>query len=238
MSRRWLVLALSTLYLQQASAHQVDAVALDFEPTEELWKFTGIMDLTFMMPETRNDPDAEVIRRWTVMNEATPAEQERMRMEMEMVLRRCLVLREEGHLLQLDFEFPDFHDTPLVLVEDPEDWALFRVRIQARRSQNVPLVNVEWLDETGASLLVQREGLGEWLVYEIRAGESLDLSFEPEPLEDEPVFAQDPPATELLGDLDSEEDGSTLWFVGMFAAIAGGLVFYYTGRRIVSRRGQ
>lgn len=225
---RIILLALFTSFLVvSARAHQVDAVALDFEPKPNKWEFFGIVDLTFMMPETRNDPDAEVIRRWDVMR-ASAQEHERMRSEVEKVWRRCFSLSENGQSLSWQIEFEDFKTTPLALVEDPEDWALFQIRISAKRAPESEAVTINWNDETGAALLLQREAADEWLVYEVQAEDSLRVPYVAEPLEDEPVFFTDERETSaIIGDLESgleEKERLSNWLVIGAVAILGASV--------------
>ncbi len=169
------LITLLVLLLQIAShAHLVEEMRLEFEATEEKWILGGVVDISFMLPETRGINEAEVIRRWDVMN-STPEEQERMRAETEKTLRRCIHFTFADEKLDYTIRFVEFESQPLVLIEDPEDWSFFTVQFLIEPLKKNGQLLVHWEDETDASLIISQMIEKEWTVWEIQTGSSQEL---------------------------------------------------------------
>lgn len=171
---RLIILFLLLLH-ELTSAHLVEAVHMEFEATEEAWVLGGVVDVSFMLPETRGVDSAEVIRRWDVMNENTPAEQEQMRVETEKTLRRCISFTFAGKPIDYRLRFVEFENEPLVLIEDPEDWAFFTVQLIVAPQSGPGDLVVHWQDETDASLIVSQMIEGKWTVWDVITGQTQTL---------------------------------------------------------------
>lgn len=72
-----------------ASGHVVDSVELELRHDPGQWELTGLLDITFMLPETRGDPNELPLDRLDVMAEP-PEVLEEMRRQTEATLRRIL----------------------------------------------------------------------------------------------------------------------------------------------------
>ncbi len=138
-------------------AHQVDSVEMEFEVVEDEWRLTGLMDIAFMAPETRGDPDSPPFYREVVM--AAPAEKlARMRRETEITLRRILTLSFNGGEVPWRIEFLDFESDPVVLPEEEGGWAFFRTRIVADAEPGPGELRVIWKDDEESELIIVTEG--------------------------------------------------------------------------------
>lgn len=152
-------------------AHLVEEMRMEFEETEKSWILGGGVDVSFMLPETRGVDEASVIRRWDVMN-STPEEQERMRVETEKTLRRCISFTFAGEPLEYTIRFVEFETQPLVLMEDPEDWSFFTVQFLVEPQETSGELLVHWEDETDATLIVSQMIEKEWTIWEVQTGTS------------------------------------------------------------------
>ena len=58
-----ITLVLILLSTGLARAHKIDSMEFDFRESPESWILEGELDLTYMLPEFRGDPDAEALSR-------------------------------------------------------------------------------------------------------------------------------------------------------------------------------
>ena len=168
----FLLLALAlTLPLR---AHSVDSVRLEFQFAEGHHILGGVVDLTYMLPETRGVDEARIVSRWEVMT-AEFSEQKRMRDETRKTLRRCLSFSNRMGQIEADLRFPEFESEPLVLPESSTDWAYLTAEFFFDPLEVAEGLTVHWEDETGAKLLIGQIIDGEYDLLEIQPGSSYPL---------------------------------------------------------------
>ncbi len=127
---RSLLTLFALLGLFTASAHQVDSVELEFLRPEGKWRLEGLLDIAYMLPESRGVQGAPPLFRKEVMN-APEQEHARIVQTAENTMRELLSLRYNGKVLDWDIRFPDFEARPLVLPPEAGEWALMRAVIDA-----------------------------------------------------------------------------------------------------------
>lgn len=152
----------SILGIPAASAHQIDSVELEFLQTDGKWKLEGLLDIAYMLPESRGVEGAPPLFRKDVM--AAPAkEHERIRREAEATMRRLLRLDYNGKRLAWEIRFPDFEGEPLVLPPEEGGWALMRAEITTPALQGPGGLTASWNDDQQSELIIiieQGEDLG------------------------------------------------------------------------------
>lgn len=100
------------------SAHQVDSVELKFVQTEDKWILKGLLDIAYMMPESRGIADAPPLFRKDVMAEPK-AKHDHYLAQSEVTMRKLLTLKFNGKVLKWKIDFPEFEKQPLVLPTKP-----------------------------------------------------------------------------------------------------------------------
>jgi len=136
-----------------SAAHQVDSVELEFLRPEGQWKLEGLLDIAYMLPESRGVEGAPPLLRDDVMK-APPAEHARVRKEAERTLRKLLTLKYNGAVLKWDIRFPDFEEEPLDLPPEAGDWALMKGEITMPSQPGPGKLEVFWNDDQQSELIV------------------------------------------------------------------------------------
>lgn len=140
-------------FFPQASAHQVDSVEFKFIQTEDAWILKGLLDIAYMMPESRGVADAPPLFRKDVMA-ASKATHERYTATAERTMRELLVLKYNGKTLKWKISFPDFEKHPLVLPEETGGWALMNAIIEADVQSGPGQLEVFWNDKLNSELIL------------------------------------------------------------------------------------
>lgn len=148
---RFALLALA--FFSQASAHQVDSVEFKFRPTEDKWIFRGLLDIAYMMPESRGVADAPPLFRKDVMA-ASKATHDRYTATAEQTMRKLLVLKYNGKPLKWKISFPDFEKQPLVLPPETGGWALMNTVIEVDAQPGPGKLEVFWNDNLNSELIL------------------------------------------------------------------------------------
>ncbi|MBC7980901.1 MAG: HupE/UreJ family protein [Armatimonadetes bacterium] len=162
--------------LASAAAHQVDSVELEFLRTREKWKLTGLLDIAYMLPESRGVDDAPPLFRKDVMK-APPAELARIRKEAEATMRKLLKLEFNGREIAWKIVFPDFEKDTLVLPEETGGWALMNCDITADVKPGPGELAVSWKDDEESELIViiEEPGAGDIGLLSVSSGTSAVL---------------------------------------------------------------
>jgi hydrogenase/urease accessory protein HupE len=149
----WMVGVLCLGFSGNLRAHQVDSVEMEFRVVDDEWWLVGLMDIAFMVPERRGDPEAPPYYRGEVM-EAPSETLEMMRRETENTLRRILTLRYKGEEVPWRIAFPDFDREPFELPEDPGDWALLTTHLRMDARPGPGELQAVWNDDQGSELII------------------------------------------------------------------------------------
>ncbi len=145
-----------------ARAHQVDSVELEFLRTDGKWKLEGLLDIAYMLPESRGVEGAPPLFRDAVMA-APVAEHERIAKEAENTMRKLLSLKYNGEELKWDIRFPNFETEPLVLPPETGNWALMKAEITVDERPGPGTLEAFWHDDQESELIViieEGENLG------------------------------------------------------------------------------
>jgi hydrogenase/urease accessory protein HupE len=137
----------------QAFAHQVDSVEFKFKQSEEKWILKGLLDIAYMLPESRGVADAPPLFRKDVMA-ASKATQDRYTATTERTMRQLLVLKFNGKPLNWKITFPDFEKQPLVLPEETGGWALMNAVIEVDVQPGPGKLEVFWQDNLNSELIL------------------------------------------------------------------------------------
>ncbi len=163
-----------------ASAHQVDTVELELLQTDGKWKLVGLLDIAYMMPETRGVEGAPPLFRNDVMA-AKPETHARYTRVAEETMRKLLKLDYNGKELKWDIHFPDFEKSPLVLPPEEGGWALMRVEIITPALPGPGNFSAFWKDELQSDLyIIFEEGTDMPEIFPISSGMSEVLLKVPE----------------------------------------------------------
>lgn len=155
-------------------AHQVDTVEFEFQQLEGIWRLHGLMDIAYMMPERRWDPEAGAMERAVVMS-SSKKELERIRRETENTLRKYLRLSHAGESLKWQIEFPDFKKQPFVLPPDYGGTALLTVNLLVDAQQVPGELKVHWSSKERATLIILDELSNDGIPIPVEPGETLSL---------------------------------------------------------------
>lgn len=140
-------------FISQASAHQVDSVELKFKRTEDKWILTGLLDIAYMLPESRGVADAPPLYRKDVMA-ASKATHDHYTKTTERTMRQLLTLKYNGKALKWKIHFPDFEKQPLVLPPETGGWALMNAVIEADAQPGPGQLEVFWNDNLKSELIL------------------------------------------------------------------------------------
>jgi hydrogenase/urease accessory protein HupE len=139
--------------IPRAAAHQVDSVELQFEHTENTWMLKGLLDIAYMMPESRGVADAPPLYRKDVM--ASPKSlHDRYVNQAERTMRKLLSLKFNGNTLNWSIDFPDFEKQPLVLPEETGGWALMNAVIRIAPQPGPGKLEAFWNDDQNSELII------------------------------------------------------------------------------------
>ncbi len=141
------------VFFSQASAHQVDSVEFKFRQTEKKWIFRGLLDIAYMLPESRGVADAPPLFRKDVMA-APKATLDRYTATAEHTMRELLALKYNGKTLKWKISFPDFEKQPLVLPEETGGWALMNAVIEVDAQPGPGKLEVFWNDKLNSELIL------------------------------------------------------------------------------------
>jgi len=158
-------------------AHQVDSVELEFLRTDGKWKLEGLLDIAYMLPETRGVEGAPPLYRDAVMN-APKTEHDRILREAENTMRKLLSLKCNGEELKWEIRFPDFESEPLVLPPETGDWALMNAEITTDEKPGPGKLEAFWHDDQESELIIiieEGENLGLLSISSGMSGEILVL---------------------------------------------------------------
>ena len=163
-----------------AGAHQVDTVELELLQTDEKWKLEGLLDIAYMMPESRGVEDAPPLFRKDVMA-AAPETHARYARVAEETMRKLLKLDYNGKELKWDIRFPEFEKSPLVLPPEEGGWALMKVEITTPALPGPGNFSAFWKDDLQSDLyIIFEEGTNMPTVFPISSGMSAVLLKVPE----------------------------------------------------------
>ena len=148
-----ILFAIGLTAIPRATAHQVDSVELEFHPGESAWKFEGLLDIAYMLPESRGVEDAPPLFRKDVMKSS---EKERLRYTTvgERTMRELLKVEFNGKALEWKIRFPSFEQTPLVLPEEAGGWALMSAEITVEPQPGPGELEVIWKDNLRSELIL------------------------------------------------------------------------------------
>lgn len=136
-----------------SGAHQVDSVELEFLQADGKWKLEGLLDIAYMLPESRGVEDAPPLFRKDVMVEPTETHA-RYKREAEKMMRQLLKLEYGGKELDWDIRFPDFERAPLVLPPEEGGWALMKAEITTPALPGPGNLTAYWSDDLQSELIV------------------------------------------------------------------------------------
>jgi hydrogenase/urease accessory protein HupE len=163
-----------------ASAHQVDTVELELLQADGKWKLEGLLDIAYMMPESRGVEDAPPLFRKDVMA-AAPETHARYARVAEETMRKLLKLDYNGKELKCDIRFPEFEKLPLVLSPEEGGWALMKVEITTPALPGPGSFSAFWKDDLQSDLyIIFEEGTNMPTVFPISSGMSAVLLKVPE----------------------------------------------------------
>ena len=162
-----------------ASAHQVDSVELELLQTDGKWKLEGLLDIAYMLPESRGVEGAPPLFRNDVMA-ASPEEHARYTRVAEEIMRKLLKLEYNGKELKWDIRFPDFEKTPLVLPPEEGGWALMKAEITTPALSGPGNLTAYWRDDLQSELIVIVEEAEMIGLFPISSGMSAVLLKVPE----------------------------------------------------------
>lgn len=141
------------LSIISAAAHQVDSVELELVQGGGKWKFKGLLDIAYMLPESRGVEDAPPLFRKDVMA-ASPETHARYALEADRMMRKLLKLEYNGKELDWDIRFPEFEQTPLVLSPEEGGWALMKAEITTSALPGPGDFTAYWRDDLQSELIV------------------------------------------------------------------------------------
>lgn len=153
------IFAILTIFLGSfsvLSAHQSASVELEFRKLDRQWELLGELDVTSMLPESRNALGGPPLSRAAVM-ESTPEEFARIRKETESTLRNRLRLTFADKPVDWRLEFPDFEKTPFSLPEEAGDIALISVRMVIEPVPGSGELRIVWSGQQEAELIILNE---------------------------------------------------------------------------------
>lgn len=149
---------------------------LEFQNTGEQWWLLGEMDIAYMLPETRTDPDGLPLDRDVVMA-SPPEELARIRKETEATLRMLLRLTFAGEEVPWRIEFPDFEKEPFALPEELGNFALLSTRLVIDPVPGAGDLRIHWSGEQETELIILiDEGDDARIISTLRGGSLMLLN--------------------------------------------------------------
>ena len=155
MTRQLLAIALLVIAsCNQLFGHKIDAMEFEFQATKEAWVLKGAIDVSYLLPEFRNDDDEPPLRRYPLMNETSPDQWKVYLSEMEATLNRLLTFKFNGQTIPHTFHYPGFSIEKPVLPEDLDDIAFIHIEIKAAPVAGEGELRIHWNDDLEAELIV------------------------------------------------------------------------------------
>lgn len=159
------------LILPRTNAHQVDSVEFELLRIDGKWKLVGLLDIAYMLPESRGVEDAPPLFRKDVM--AYPkAQRDRLPVEAERTMRKLLTLKYNGKELPWEIRFPEFEKKPLILPPETGGWALMTAEISVPSQPGPGELEAFWNDDQQSELIIVAEENGEIGFFPISSGMS------------------------------------------------------------------
>jgi hydrogenase/urease accessory protein HupE len=154
-----------------ATAHQVDSVELEFLQADGKWKLEGLLDIAYMLPESRGVEGAPPLFRKDVMDAAV-AVHKRITEQAEATMRKLLTLEYNGETIPWEIRFPDFEKEPLELPPEEGGWALMKAEITTEARPGPGQLIASWHDQQQSELIIIVEEAGEIGLFPISSGMS------------------------------------------------------------------
>lgn len=148
-----ILLLVCAFFCPRSAAHQIDSVELEFLQTEGQWKLEGLLDIAYMMPESRGVQGAPPLFRDDIMA-TTAAEQKQIVETAEQTLRKLLELQFAGKTLPWTIRFPNFEETPLTLPPEMGGWALMKAIISTPVQHGAGELTAHWHDDLDSELII------------------------------------------------------------------------------------
>lgn len=172
MRSRTILLALFVHFgIFSATAHQVDSVELEFLRSDGKWKLEGLLDIAYMLPESRGVEGAPPLFRKDVMD-APAAVHKRLTAQAEATMRKLLTLEYNGKKIPWEIRFPDFDTEPLELPPEEGGWALMKAEITTEARPGPGQLTASWHDDQQSELIVIVEEAEEIGLFPISSGMS------------------------------------------------------------------
>jgi len=155
--------------------HKIDAMEFEFQASPDEWVLKGDIDVSYLLPEFRNNDDVDPLRRYPLMNETSPDQWKVYLSEMEATLNRLLTFKFNGQEIPHIFHYPGFSIENPVLPEDLDDIAFIHIEIKAAPVQGEGELRLHWNDDLEAELIVVLDPNKDALPLSALAGESVPL---------------------------------------------------------------
>lgn len=156
-------------------AHKIDAMEFEFQATEESWILKGDTDVSYLLPEFRNDIDEPPLRRYPLMHETSPAEWQAYLDQMEATLDRLITFKFNGEEIPHTYHYPGFSIENPVLPEDPDGIAFIHLQIKVEPIDDEGELRLAWNDDQNAELIVVVDPRKEVIPLSALSGESVPL---------------------------------------------------------------
>jgi hydrogenase/urease accessory protein HupE len=160
--------------IERTFAHQVDAVEMELLQVDGEWRLVGLLDVGYMIPGERGNPNAPPRFREDVMK-LSAEELRKIADHSEATMRQMLVLKYNGEVMSWRIRFPDFEKQHISLPDDPGGWALLSAVISIDRQPGPGKLEASWQDDQGSELIIEiTEGI-EGRVFSVPYGTSETL---------------------------------------------------------------
>lgn len=155
--------------------HKIDAMEFEFQASQEAWVLKGDIDVSYLLPEFRNNDDVDPLRRYPLMNETSPDQWKVYLSEMESTLNRLLIFKFNDQTIPHTFHYPGFSIDKPFLPEDPDDIAFIHIEIKVKPVEGEGELRLHWNDDLEAELIVVVDPNQDVLPLSALAGESVPL---------------------------------------------------------------
>lgn len=168
---RFRAILIAILGVFPAAAHQVDSVELEFLQPDGEWRLEGLLDIAYMLPESRGVEGAPPLFRQDVMAEPASVHK-RITEQAEATMRKLLTLEYNGKIIPWEIRFPDFEKEPLELPPEEGGWALMRAEITTKARPGPGQLAASWHDDQQSELIIIVEEADEIGLFPISTGMS------------------------------------------------------------------
>ena len=155
--------------------HKIDAMEFEFQASPDAWVLKGSIDVSYLLPEFRNDDDVPPLRRYPLMNETSPDQWKIYLSEMEATLNRLLTFKFNGQTLPHIYHYPGFSIDNPILPEDLDDIAFIHIEINVMPVEGEGELRLHWNDDLEAELIVVVDPNKDILPLSALTGESVPL---------------------------------------------------------------